>query len=128
MTTITPPPRPAHPFFAALNYKPAAWEEQALCRRFPNESDAWTGGKAGSDDAIEICNRCPVRAECLIDALAQELREASLAKVFTIRGGVRATVRIRLVREIRAAREAAAKKAAEEAEATATDGAAEVAA
>jgi hypothetical protein len=127
MTTITPPPaRPTHPFFAALNYKPAAWEEQALCRRFPNESDAWTVGKAGSDDAIEICGQCPVRTECLNAALEQELREKSLAKVFTIRGGVRATDRVRLVREIRAARAAAAKKAEEEA--AAAEAAEEVAA
>lgn len=113
MTTITPPPRPTHPFFDALNYKPEAWEEKALCRRFPDESDAWTVGKAGSDDAIEICGQCPVRTECLNAALEQELREQSLAKVFTIRGGVRATDRVRLVREIRAARAAAAKEAAE---------------
>ncbi|MBE7701225.1 WhiB family transcriptional regulator [Oerskovia sp. Sa1BUA8] len=124
MTTITPPPRPAHPFFTALNYKPAAWEEQALCRRFPNESDAWTSGKGGGDDAIEICKtRCPVRQACL-DAALREEDMGNLARIATIRGGLRPEERGVLIRALRAAR----AKVAEENAARAAAQAEEVAA
>ncbi|MEV7962361.1 WhiB family transcriptional regulator [Oerskovia paurometabola] len=109
MTSNTPPPRPTHPFFEALNYRPEPWEDLALCRRFPNESDAWTVGKAGGDDAVEICKtQCPVRQACLDSAIRQEGTE-NLARIATIRGGLRPEERANLAR---AARAAAAQEAA----------------
>lgn len=48
-----------------------AWQNQALCRRFP--SDWWfPTGTEDSDrtaQAISICSRCPVRRDCAIDAV-----------------------------------------------------------
>ena len=55
-----------------------AWHEQAACRDHPELApDVWYPTATSSDDpearaAIEVCEACPVTAECLAYALARE--------------------------------------------------------
>jgi hypothetical protein len=49
----------------------AAWQNQALCRKFP--ADDWFPSPADSDavaEVVEVCSRCPARISCLAAALA----------------------------------------------------------
>ena len=73
--TAPPPRRPARrvPRIASRPAlaKPGAWAKQALCADadpdlwYPAEEDHATAAAA-----IKVCNRCPVRADCLAHALA----------------------------------------------------------
>ena len=57
-----------------------SWQQQALCREF--DLDLWypTRGQP-NQPALAICRRCPVRSECLADALDDEALD------WGIRGG-----------------------------------------
>lgn len=49
--------------------KPQPWAEQALCAQ--SDPEAWFPEKGSSArEAVAICQRCPVAAECLDYALA----------------------------------------------------------
>lgn len=49
-----------------------AWQESALCAQ--TDPDTWFPERGGPGYATSrrICRRCPVRTECLTDALATE--------------------------------------------------------
>ena len=50
---------------------PGAWAESALCAQ--TDPDAWfpdKGQHVAARNAVKICGRCPVRAECLEYALS----------------------------------------------------------
>ena len=58
---------PAVPLLAS----PGAWAESALCAQA--DPDAWFPGRGqhvAARRAIQVCGRCPVRAECLELALS----------------------------------------------------------
>lgn len=64
------------------------WREQALCAQA--DPEAWFVDKGGSTKpAKRVCARCPVRPECLTDALANDER-------FGVRGGLSERERRRL--------------------------------
>lgn len=53
-----------------------AWQDDALCRQvdpdlfFPET----TGGLSQANTAKRVCAQCPVRAQCLDEALANDIR------------------------------------------------------
>lgn len=70
------------------------WMRDALCAEF--DIDLWFPGIGQrSDPALQICGRCPVRVECLDEALADESLDHG------IRGGQTAQAR-KLTRRARA--------------------------
>lgn len=76
-----------------------AWLELAACRGkptawwYPQRGDSFTAAVAKS-----ICSTCPVRAECLADALATEGYE----DVAGIRAGLSPDRRLAMARRLRA--------------------------
>ncbi|MET9713373.1 WhiB family transcriptional regulator [Nocardiopsis alba] len=65
--------------------RPPAWTRAALCAKVGSPSD-WSPDPSdteAAEAAIEVCGHCPVRAQCLADALARP----RLAQG-TIRGGL----------------------------------------
>ena len=72
------------------------WWEQAACRGrptawwYPERGDVFVG-----EVARAVCARCPVRRECLDDALESE---AGHGYQFGIRGGKSAVARARMLR------------------------------
>lgn len=65
----------------------AAWEQYATCASADPESWFPKPGDPGTT-AKEICReRCPVRQECLDDAMARETGRAAKSR-FGIRGGL----------------------------------------
>ena len=63
-----------------------AWHADALCKEFDLELWFPTKGQR-SDQALQICGRCPVRSECLAEALADPELDHG------IRGGLTASAR-----------------------------------
>lgn len=56
---------------AAVVPDPKGWRKEALCAQ--TDPELFFPEKGGSTrDAKFICSRCPVRAECLVDALSGE--------------------------------------------------------
>lgn len=73
---------------ADLDGRPENWREQALCAQA--DPEAWFPEKGHSTkDAKRVCARCPVKAECLEDALARD-------EPFGVRGGLSERQRRRL--------------------------------
>jgi WhiB family redox-sensing transcriptional regulator len=67
------------------------WQDQALCAQV--DGDLWFPEKGGgSRDARRICGGCPVRAECLEHALANDER-------FGVWGGATVAQRDRMVKQ-----------------------------
>lgn len=87
------PPRPAP--------EPEHWSERAACQGvdlavfFPP-----SGGSQTSRPALRICASCPVRQECLDDALAVEVT-SSYQCVWGVRGGMTEPERLEYVRKLR---------------------------
>ena len=76
-----------------------SWAEQAECKDHPE--NLWFGAGPGKQErALAICNRCPVKKECLEDALA-----TPMSNDHGTRGGTSARERDRM----RAARKARSK-------------------
>jgi hypothetical protein len=76
-----------------------SWWDRAACRPYPT---AWwfPEGPGEGFEALAICREvCPVRAECLADALAEEMERTQY--VMGIRGGMRQKERNELRREAR---------------------------
>lgn len=72
-----------------------SWVERAACRG--RSTDLWFPSGGSSDAysaALLICRRCPVRSECLDDALATEQAHARHG----IRGGLTPTGRKNIAR------------------------------
>lgn len=70
------------------------WLDRAACRGRP--TDWWYPGQGDRFTqrvAVMVCRGCPVRAECLAEALAAE---ASATYQFGIRGGLTAEARVAL--------------------------------
>lgn len=66
------------------------WSDHAECKDHPE--DLWFGfGDGTTKEAKAICNVCPVKEDCLEDALAQPSTSD-----FGIRGGTSARERIRI--------------------------------
>ncbi|MBM0203235.1 WhiB family transcriptional regulator [Micromonospora sp. STR1s_5] len=66
------------------------WQEQALCSQ--SDPEAWFPEKGGSvREAKRVCARCPVKAECLEWALANDER-------FGVAGGLSERERRKLKR------------------------------
>lgn len=59
----TPPPEPVEPFMAPSVGD--AWRDHAACRGLPATLFFSDYGADCSDQAIAVCERCPVAAECL---------------------------------------------------------------
>ena len=79
----------------------ATWQARALCRG--GDPAIWHPAPGDSDTVAQaklICARCPVRSECLSDALASEERQPSR---FGVRGGLTPRERTVLVRRLRPA-------------------------
>jgi WhiB family transcriptional regulator, redox-sensing transcriptional regulator len=77
------------------------WSERAACAGTP--LDLWFPPVGKSDkraEAIKICSTCPVRDECLTDAMRVEDRYAR----FGIRGGLTPRKRWQLSRELASGR------------------------
>jgi WhiB family transcriptional regulator, redox-sensing transcriptional regulator len=80
----------------------SGWQSHALCAQV--DPDAWFPEEGARSDAIKrVCQRCPVRAECLADALARHDTNG-------IWGGLSYTERLALrtrpvVRQLESARE-----------------------
>lgn len=72
------------------------WEALASCRQTDPELFHPANG-GSSPEATKVCRGCPVQAECLTDALANDDR-------FGIRAGLSARQRRRLVRQRRTRR------------------------
>ncbi|NNJ04183.1 WhiB family transcriptional regulator [Streptomyces sp. PKU-MA01144] len=70
------------------------WQDDALCAEVG--TDLWfpEAGHTGRD-AKEVCYRCPVRRECLTDAMREE-HGSSHERRFGIRGGLGPRERIAL--------------------------------
>ncbi|HEX7322905.1 MAG TPA: WhiB family transcriptional regulator [Mycobacterium sp.] len=85
----------AYEGFEAFDSKPATneqWQDRALCAQ--TDPEAFFPEKGGSTrEAKKICQRCPVRTECLEYALAHDER-------FGIWGGLSERERRRLKRGI----------------------------
>lgn len=50
----------------------ATWQHRAACRKAPDDSIWYPADRSNIALAKFICGQCPVRAECLEDALATE--------------------------------------------------------
>jgi len=69
----------------------AAWRDQAACAG--QDTELWFPDQPIGSTAVQICRRCPVRAECLYDALKHE---TSGATRHGIRGGLTTNERRRI--------------------------------
>jgi WhiB family redox-sensing transcriptional regulator len=68
-----------------------SWEDLAACH---GRTPLFYAGDAFSNRlAVAVCNRCPVRGECLADALAVE----AITGVYGVRGGLTPAERCALV-------------------------------
>lgn len=80
------------------------WWHDAACVEvgphmfFPDPYDP--GSRAYVKEAKAVCAMCPVRAECLEDAIASEIQQASWERVFGVRGGMAPWERARLYRSV----------------------------
>ena len=74
---------------------PAGWREAAACSRY-----GWEWFNLDARLAVPICERCPVRLECLRDARRAE-DEIAAHHVSHVAGGLTAPVRRRLQKELR---------------------------
>ena len=71
------------------------WRKKAACLGLDTEifyQDVKRGGDPAYVEARKICNACPVKTECLEDALEKE----ALAEMFGMRGGKSARERAKL--------------------------------
>ena len=75
---------------------PGAWRDLASCRRWPGRDVWFAKGKADQAIAVSVCLGCPVRAQCLADALELE-RQASGRTLHGVRGGRTARERARTI-------------------------------
>ena len=78
------------------------WDDRAVCKGFTHLFFLEVGRRP--TEARDMCDRCPVRAECLESALIEE-RGQSKARRFGFRAGL--TPRQRIVEDARRRREAA---------------------
>lgn len=69
-----------------------AWAEQASCRGLPTE-EFFTESRTGARRIKQICARCPVRQQCLDEAIRAE--DTSRYGIF---GGLTAAERTQLAR------------------------------
>ncbi|MCA1229947.1 WhiB family transcriptional regulator [Saccharopolyspora sp. 6M] len=77
---------------------PPTWHERAACADDPEPVD---GGHWRIEQARRLCGGCPVRRECLADAIAWETRSATRAATTVgTRGGLTATERAALYRAL----------------------------
>lgn len=74
---------------------PGGWQEDAACRDAPPELFFSTDDDA-RQQAMQLCGRCPVRSQCLEQALASN-------ETYGIWGGTDEHERKRLARQRRAA-------------------------
>jgi WhiB family redox-sensing transcriptional regulator len=75
---------------------PHAWRDVAACRGQPTSwFFAERGGVPTTANALAICRGCPVRLDCLDDALAFEAGERV---AFGVRAGFTAAERIAMIR------------------------------
>ncbi len=73
----------------------STWVTAAACRGC--SVDLFYADRSGSStEALAVCATCPVRAECLADALAFE-RTVAVQEVYGVRGGMSAMERRRLL-------------------------------
>lgn len=72
-----------------------SWTDQAKCKGA--QRVFYIGNGAGSARAREMCDTCPVKAECLADALAYE-RTVPAHLIFGYRAGLTASQRVDLMR------------------------------
>lgn len=73
LPTPSPDRRSMHPSKRAALVRciEVGWQDQALCRRFPDTD--WFPTPADSHavaEVVEVCQRCPTRVSCLAAALA----------------------------------------------------------
>lgn len=61
------------------------WRDEAACKTMPHDLFFASGKMLGAVE--EACGACPVRAECLADALAFEVHE-DFGKFYGVRGGM----------------------------------------
>ena len=73
-------------FLRALVDAQPAWRREALCRDMGTAIFFPARGQS-SKPALAVCGPCPVRAECLAEAIDEELE-------FGIRGGLTARARV----------------------------------
>lgn len=71
------------------------WRSAAACAGL-EVSMFYTERTGTAHAALAVCAACPVRAECLDDALAAE-REVSIQEIFGVRGGMSAIGRRKLL-------------------------------
>ena len=76
-----------------LDPRPVDWTSSAACRGRPTAIWFPTGHGFAEDVALAMCRGCPVRADCLADALEHE---TSADYRFGIRGGLSPAERERL--------------------------------
>ena len=82
---------------------PAAWWSQAVCRGSGTATFFDVRGRPNhTAAAIEVCNGCPVRVDCLDAALAEETR---VNFVYGVRGGRTAAQRQTMLRRRRHTRQ-----------------------
>lgn len=54
---------------------PPGWDERAACRTFTpdddqdDDADPWFPASVATEDVLQVCDSCPVRAACLVHAL-----------------------------------------------------------
>lgn len=83
---------------------PLDWRERAACKGtplsywFPHDKDV-AAGLPKDDIGKRICSTCPVRMECLAEALREEAADSTYR--VGIRGGLIPAERLRLARKIR---------------------------
>lgn len=83
----------------------ARWWHQAACQGaddatfFPADGMDPAYRRAAARDALAICAACPVRLECLDDALREERGKAATGR-FGVRGGLTSDDRFNLERRI----------------------------
>lgn len=86
------------------------WKPRAACRGadphlfHPDYASAAAERDAQSAPALAICARCPVRQECLDDALDVEDKDLGFGGPWGIRGGLTEFDRLRILRARRAQR------------------------
>lgn len=79
--------------------KPEGWTSQALCIGRFEEFDA-RATSALAESARQTCSQCPVRAECLAQAVQQEWT-VGRADYVGIRGGLDARERYKYIRSLK---------------------------
>lgn len=80
------------------------WLDDAACAGLP--VDLWfpgvhsTPGFPAGDQALAICQDCPVKIQCLLSALQEEMQD-SQSSIFGIRGGLSPKDRYKLRKKLK---------------------------